>query len=634
MRARPILFVSNPESNCGVHQFGRNVASALELSREFRYEYVECLDASSLDRAVDEHSPEAIVYNYHPATLPWLSVFETRKRSLPQLGMFHEVFQEGADAADRALFDFHIAPDPTLLLRNSFVFKTGRFVPRYVTSRPAPSIPTIGSFGFATGGKGFERLVEEVQRDFDEAEIRLHIPSARFADQDGERARAVVAACRAALRKPGIRLSVSHDFLTTEGVLDFLSGNSINVFLYENTHARGISSVIDYALAVDRPLAVSTSSMFRHVHDASPSIVVGKSSIREILARGPGAVARYRSEWSPENLAWDYDRIVATALSRVRASSSVGGLRERRVGRTAVAGAVVAMRTGLKVAVRLGEPALARFVPAQKTKQIDRLVRVTRRWMRHVEDLGTSSIERSDWVPGEVTTHALGSELQLPPYRRTGAPAARFNRVLDDAVRSELAPAIDYLHRAAPSVIARKIPRANVQQAFVLDAVTHFMAGLENPKLLCVGSYEDTASMALIAGGTTVVEIDPVLNYDITTFITKPNAGVGTYDVVFSTSVIEHVVDDEAFAAACASLLRPGGVAVLTCDFREDYRAGDPMPNEDRRLYTTSHLRERILPAMVGCELVDEPTWQNAVPDFEFAGTKYSFAGFAVRKTR
>lgn len=632
MSGRPILFVSNPDTQCGVYQFGRNVAGALAFARAFRYEYVECAGAADLDRAVAQHSPRAIIYNHHPSTMPWLDVVESRKRTIPQFGVFHEVTQRGADGADRALFDFHIAPDPTLLLRNSIVFKTGRLVPRYATTRPVPTIPTIGSFGFATRGKGFERLVREVQRDFDEAEIRLHIPSAHFGDQQGEAARAIVNECRASIHKPGIRLVVTHDFLTNEQVLDFLAGNSINVFLYEDAHGRGISSVIDYALAVDRPFAVSTSTMFRHVHDARPSIVVGKSSIREILARGSSAAARYRNEWTPENLAWDYDRIVGAVLSRHHAVVDSNRVRASRVARTAVAGTVWAMRTGLKVAVRVGEPVLSRVAPERTSEQIDRLVRVGRRVMRRVEDVGVRSVERNDWVPGESATKGLGDPIRLPAYARIGSEASRFNRILDDAAREELAPATSYLARAAPDVIARKIPRANVQQAFVLDAVTHFATRIVNPRLLCVGSYEDTASMALIAGGADVLELDPVVNYDITTFVTKPDAGLGTYDVVFSTSVIEHVVEDEAFATACASLLKPGGVAVLTCDFREGWRVGDPMPKEDQRLYTTRDLLDRVLPAMSGCELVDEPSWTTAVPDFEFGGTKYSFATLVVRK--
>ena len=61
--------------------------------------------------------------------------------------------------------------------------------------------------------------------------------------------------------------------------------------------------------------------------------------------------------------------------------------------------------------------------------------------------------------------------------------------------------------------------------------------------MLCVGSFEDTACYALQSLGYRIV-IDPSLNVDMAAF--RRNAErLGTYEIVFSTSVIEHVPDDE-----------------------------------------------------------------------------------------
>ena len=46
-----------------------------------------------------------------------------------------------------------------------------------------------------------------------------------------------------------------------------------------------------------------------------------------------------------------------------------------------------------------------------------------------------------------------------------------YNRILDDAARRMYAPIISFLHSIAPEAMARKIEAANVQQAFVFDAV-------------------------------------------------------------------------------------------------------------------------------------------------------------------
>jgi hypothetical protein len=44
------------------------------------------------------------------------------------------------------LFDYYIAPDPTLILNDTNIFKTGRLIPEYNNIYPTPDIPTIGSF--------------------------------------------------------------------------------------------------------------------------------------------------------------------------------------------------------------------------------------------------------------------------------------------------------------------------------------------------------------------------------------------------------------------------------------------------------------------------------------------------------
>ena len=42
------------------------------------------------------------------------------------------------------------------------------------------NIPIIGSFGFATFGKSWYKIVEETQKDFEEAIIRFNIPFATY----------------------------------------------------------------------------------------------------------------------------------------------------------------------------------------------------------------------------------------------------------------------------------------------------------------------------------------------------------------------------------------------------------------------------------------------------------------------
>ncbi len=115
-------------------------------------------------------------------------------------------------------------------------------------------------------------------------------------------------------------------------------------------------------------------------------------------------------------------------------------------------------------------------------------------------------------------------------------------------------------------------------------------------------------------------------------FFHKPTTIRNSYDIIFSTSVIEHVRDDELFITQIAELLAPGGTAVLTCDYNDQYKPGDRIPQEDFILYTQRDFKERFMPLLKNCSLVDAPNWDCPNPDFLYAGCRYTFAGFVFRK--
>lgn len=627
---RAVLFVSHKASQCGVYQFGLHVAEALKASRKYRFTYVECGAVSEYTAALDHHAPVAVIVNYHSATMPWLNWRVLGQWPGPKIGIMHEVTQELADAATDDLFAFHIAPDPTLLLRNPIVFKTGRLVPRYQNQHAAPAVPTIGSFGFGTPGKGFERLIAETQNAFDSAVIRLNIPSSSFFDVDGSRARAIAAHCRALVGKPGIQLELHHDFLSEEQLLDFLGQNSLNAFFYDYQSGRGLASAIDFALAVQRPIAITKSSMFRHIFGVSPPITIEASPLSDILARGFMPLERCAAEWTHENLVWDYERIVDAVLA-----AAAQGDRGEPVQRVQRALRVTARRV-LSSAYRTGAM-LSRSRTGAKVVEALKAQPGFRRALYSIRArLAHRTLPaRSDWVPVPAGTAATGSRsFPIPRYDPTTVRVDGFNRILDQAARRAYQPTIDYLFRHMPEVMARKIPEANVQQAFVLDTVVRLVAGKSQPAILSVGSYEDTAADCLQASGYAVDGLDPLLNYDLATYMTKPTCKRACYDVVFATSVIEHVAEDGQFLRDIEELLAPGGVAVLTCDFNDQYRPGDHIPGEDRRLYTRRDLIERLIPLASRSELVDTPRWDCADPDFVYGGCRYTFASLVFRRVR
>jgi SAM-dependent methyltransferase len=216
-----------------------------------------------------------------------------------------------------------------------------------------------------------------------------------------------------------------------------------------------------------------------------------------------------------------------------------------------------------------------------------------------------------------------------------GENNVKLNRILDDNARALYTPTVDLLMKALPRTMDKKIARANVQQAFVFDTVYRSLGNYNKPSLLCVGSYEDTASMLLIKMGFTVEEIDPMINYFLQEYYTKPSTKKESYDIVFSTSVIEHDPDDKSFLECIEGLLAPGGIAVITCDYKDGWVAGEPKPEVDARFYTKKDMEERMLSYIPQCELVDEGDWDCPNPDFYYLNKyQYTFATFVFRKKK
>ena len=204
------------------------------------------------------------------------------------------------------------------------------------------------------------------------------------------------------------------------------------------------------------------------------------------------------------------------------------------------------------------------------------------------------------------------------------------NVILQGEQRELYKPIINQMYQLSPKMMSRKIPEAVVQQAFILNTVYNLTENIENPKILCVGAFEDTACDCLKKMGYQIDEVDPEINCDLNTYLEQHTDRIGTYDIVFSTSVIEHVPDDTAFVVEIAACLKQNGVAILTCDFNNDYKPGDRLPTTDMRFYTKESLTE-LMKSISNCSLVDSPVW-NGPEDFVYEGIPYSFATLVFRK--
>lgn len=511
-----VLFVNSTEPACGVFQFGENLWRILQDSERISFIYCAPRSEAELIGAIDMNRPEIVFANYYPCVFPWLTLDTlnaVRARGAKLVTIFHETPVTG--------FDAFIYPDPTFARNYRQLnqwFPMGRPLPKARdVSAIYREIPLISTSGFGFAWKGHERLTRMVVDQFARATLRLHLPFAKYGDADGAQARATAQRCREIVAGTEIELLVDHDFIEPEQFVDWLAESDLNAYLYDEADpSRGIASTTDHALAARRPLALTRTRMFRHLHHIE-GIFVEERTLPEILAAGTAAL----------------------------------------------------------------QPAYEAFSEQNVLKEVERAL---------------SAVTRE-----------------------------KFCRLLRSFDRARMIPVIEEMQEALPEMMARKIPEANVQQAWTVDLVRRTDA----EKVLCVGSFEDTGYHFLLQEGLDIDGIDPQMGCSLREF--RYNGG-GQYPCVFATSVIEHVKDDDQFIRDLCDCLTTDGVCILTADFREGWRKGFPAPATDERLYTPADIARigKILREK-NCYFVDAPDTTGA-SDFHYQGHEYSFIGLVFKK--
>ena len=183
----------------------------------------------------------------------------------------------------------------------------------------------------------------------------------------------------------------------------------------------------------------------------------------------------------------------------------------------------------------------------------------------------------------------------------------------------------------APEMLKRKIYSSLHQSAQMLH---HVLNNIKDDSItLSVGAYDDMPTEVLEDMGYHVAGIDPVINIDLHTY--RSTYKNSHFDIIFSTSVIEHVHDDEQFIADICDLLKPGGLCFITCDFKPGYKEGDLLPATCVRLYTKERLEYLAeLIKKYDCQLTQKPEWDitDEDLDFEWDGVKYCFMGMSFRR--
>jgi hypothetical protein len=101
---------------------------------------------------------------------------------------------------------------------------------------------------------------------------------------------------------------ITDHYMSNYELLEWLNESSVNCFYYDKKPSKGISSVIDYALSVDVPIAVTNCNMMRHIF--CDEISIEKNKITDIISGGCSPLLEHKLKWSNENFINNFDKIM------------------------------------------------------------------------------------------------------------------------------------------------------------------------------------------------------------------------------------------------------------------------------------------------------------------------------------
>jgi len=304
------IFINPTEAKCSIYESGRMMYKALLLSDKYELDYIE-VDKNK--RSIPD-TYDFYIFNYHHTTMGWLDTKCVRLLPGIKITFVLEVVPNNPFVlCPSEDFDAYCVLDPTMNIevclsmkkRTVYAFPRPLELPIKSTQYQEPTVPVIGSFGFATHGKGFERVVDAVNKEFDEAIIRINIPVGTYTLNNiaGD----IEELCKKTAKK-GIQVVFTQNFMSKEELIEWCGQNTLNCFLYDR-NMPGLAATTDQAISSGRPLAVSENVTFRHIIEYIKPYP--HRTLKESIEVSQSEVLRMQKNWAPANFAKRFEQVLA-----------------------------------------------------------------------------------------------------------------------------------------------------------------------------------------------------------------------------------------------------------------------------------------------------------------------------------
>ena len=302
------LFINTRKAICSIYKSGNMFYESVKGSDLWDMDYIEISDINIEQlhngKIVDNNGIEmppydVYIFNYHHATMRMFeNVMSENFHKLLGIKMTIVMEMEPNNPTVHIYsddFNGYIVLDPTM----KFDDPRFHFFPRPLPEAILPEyvekkIPVIGSFGLPTLGKGFDKIVQAVNKEFDKCIIKLNLPHGTYTMPYKNLPSEIEQQCRS-LAKTGIEIIVTNDFMSDSELVEWCSNNTANAFMYDRDMP-GLAAATDQAIMSGRPVIVSDNKTFRHIHSFQPSYPL--ASIRDTIANGTDSVKKMQRAWS------------------------------------------------------------------------------------------------------------------------------------------------------------------------------------------------------------------------------------------------------------------------------------------------------------------------------------------------
>jgi hypothetical protein len=298
------IFYNSKKSMCSIYESGLMIYNCLNKSVIYDLEYTE--DTTFL------YNYDFCIVNEHFTVNNWITKQMITCFNKPSFCIVTEVsFSKNCIARSPNFYTAYIVLDSSIDEQSNIYGFPRPLEDSYnINSNHDNVIPIIGSFGFATHGKSWHKIVEETQKEFEEAIVRFNIPFATHVPDNEHRINEVISSCKSILKNSKIKLEITHFNFSKEELIKWCSENTINCFIYEREHLydAGLCATTDQAIVSERPLLVSKDIAFRHIHkyiDYYPNI-----SIKQAIKNTIDGVKKIKVDWSSKKFLQKFEKIL------------------------------------------------------------------------------------------------------------------------------------------------------------------------------------------------------------------------------------------------------------------------------------------------------------------------------------